>query len=364
MKIFISWSKHNSMLFAIKTKELLEKLMPDSHVFMSQVDILGGEDVQLKIIENIRECDKLILCFTKENKKSPWLLFEAGFARGLGKTVIPILFDEDYAWHSWIDNPMNVARELKVTKKEFSTTLCQSLDIIQDDNTRGLLTKYIKEITEIKLVNIQVDTNCLDLVETIAERPKFAVKSPYFEKKTAFYLTGFETFDLYEIIIDAFMNTGKALWIYGRKNTKLVNGHFRYLFEYLQEKTSNHTLKGSDIDFRCLFLDPTSQEVKKAHIHQDSFKTELDMTIMRVKRAVSDNKNLQRCFKYYNNKRTEIIIRSDDSILYSKPLFDENGFPQHISNSKFQIFSVDSEKGKDCVSKFEEVWNHGRNLFT
>ena len=78
MKIFISWSKSKSMEFAIKTKELLEKVDPQIDAFVSEIDIYAGEDVQSKIIKQIESCDKLILCFTKENKKSPWLLFEAG----------------------------------------------------------------------------------------------------------------------------------------------------------------------------------------------------------------------------------------------------------------------------------------------
>ena len=114
MNIFISWSKTKSMEYAKRTKKLFEELDPSINAFVSEVDIVGGEDVQEKIIDKITDCDKLVLCFTKENKKSPWLLFEAGYARGLKKTVIPILFDNDPNWHSWIDNPMNIARELRV----------------------------------------------------------------------------------------------------------------------------------------------------------------------------------------------------------------------------------------------------------
>ena len=83
-------------------------MAPDINVFLSEDSIAAGEHVQEKIINQIVHCDKLLLCFTKENKKSPWLLYEAGFACGLNKTVIPILFDNDPNWHSWIDNPMNI----------------------------------------------------------------------------------------------------------------------------------------------------------------------------------------------------------------------------------------------------------------
>ena len=111
-KIFISWSKKRSEEFAKIVKSTIEKLDSDIDVFMSEEDIKAGEFVQEKIISNIENCDILILCFTTENKRSPWLLYEAGYASGLHKVVIPFLFDNDSMWHSWIDNPMNIAREI------------------------------------------------------------------------------------------------------------------------------------------------------------------------------------------------------------------------------------------------------------
>lgn len=48
-----------------------------------QANFQAGEFVQEKIISNIENCDILILCFTTENKRSPWLLYEAGYASGL-----------------------------------------------------------------------------------------------------------------------------------------------------------------------------------------------------------------------------------------------------------------------------------------
>lgn len=88
-KIFISWSKKRSEEFAKIVKSTIEKLDSDIDVFMSEEDIKAGEFVQEKIISNIENCDILILCFTTENKRSPWLLYEAGYASGLHKVVIP-----------------------------------------------------------------------------------------------------------------------------------------------------------------------------------------------------------------------------------------------------------------------------------
>ena len=89
--IFISWSKSKSRDFAIEIKNLLESLNPQLNVFMSEENISAGERVQEKIINKIIECDQILLCFTRENKKSPWLLYEAGFASGLNKVVILIM---------------------------------------------------------------------------------------------------------------------------------------------------------------------------------------------------------------------------------------------------------------------------------
>ena len=156
MNVFISWSKTKSMQFAIQTKELLEYIDPSINAFVSEIDINGGEDVQEKIINRINACDKLILCFTKENKKAPWLLFEAGYARGLSKVVIPILFDNDPNWHSWIDNPMNVARDLKFNDRNFQTAFL----IVSIFKKQKLIKKNFKYIRKI-LLKLQ---NLLDML--------------------------------------------------------------------------------------------------------------------------------------------------------------------------------------------------------
>lgn len=361
MNVFISWSKAKSMQYALKTKALLESLDPSISAFVSEVDIHGGEDVQEKIIQKIIECDKLVLCFTKENKKSPWLLFEAGYARGLRKTVIPMLFDDDPNWHSWVDNPMNVAREINFNHKNFPDVFFDCFGIIGSEKAQQKLQRYRKAILEIKDKFRQVDIQCEDFVDKLTHNEAFVVENPFYRGRTAFFLSGFESFDLYKTIIDSFMYTGKYLWIYGRKNMKLFGGSFNSFFKYLEEKSSFDGMDG--IDFRCLFLDPDSPEVEKAHLQQDIFKPELTATILRAKTAVRDNTQLKKCFRLYSNKREEIIIRLDNCIIYARPNFDANGYPQLLTNSGFEVFSAKSEKGKECIKKYENVWDNAKNMF-
>lgn len=362
MKIFISWSKTKSMEFAIKTKELLERLSPHITAFVSQVDIYGGEDVQEKIIKKIIECDKLVLCFTKENKKSPWLLFEAGYARGLKKTVIPLLFDEDPNWHSWVDNPMNIAREIKFSNENFAEIFTNCFDVKCTKNNKQKIENYRSEIIEIKDRFREVDIQCEDFVEKLIHNDSFIVENPFFRDKTAYFLSGFESFELFKIIIDSFLYTGKHLWIYGRKNMKLLSGNFKEFFKYLEEKAFNGFLGMDGIDFRCLFLDPESEEVERAHINQDIFKAELNATILRAKDEIKINPQLKQCFKLYSNKREEIIIRLDNCIIYSRPNFDAHGRPELLTNTAFEVFSAKSIRGKECISKYERIWSKAKEI--
>jgi nucleoside 2-deoxyribosyltransferase len=362
MKVFISWSKPKSMKYAIKTKELLENINSQIEAFVSEVDINGGEDVQERIIRKIIECDKLVLCFTKENKKAPWLLFEAGYARGLKKTVIPLLFDYDPNWHSWVDNPMNIAREVCFNNTDFITSFINSFSINNTAITRKKINTYIQSINEINESFRVVDMECEDLVEKLTHNDAFVMENPFFRDKSAYFLSGFESYDLLKIVTTSFLYTGKYLWIYGRKNMKLFGGSFQGFFSYLKEKVASEHLEMDGIDFRCLFLDPTSKEVEKAHLQQNIFRPELEATIQRAKDVIGDNSQLKKCFRFYSNRRQEIIIRLDNSIICSRPSFDASGYPQLLTNTAFEVYGATSAKGKECIKKFENVWNNSKEM--
>lgn len=351
------------MEFAINLKKLLESLDSETNAFVSEMDILGGEEVQNKIIENINQCDKLVICFTKETKKSPWLLFEAGYARGRGKIVIPFLFDVDPNWHSWIDNPMNIAREIRFNSYNFVSDFIKSFGIKDTVRSRCQIEQFRIDILSIKEKNRVIDVECEDLIERLISNETFFMENPYYREKSAFFLTGFESFELYKIITDSFLYTGKYLWIYGRKNMKLFSGNFNNFFRYLDEKAFNNKLGMDGIDFRCLFLDPTSDEVKHAHKQQEIFIPELKASILRAKSVVGENAELKKCFRCYSNKREEIIIRLDNCILYSRPMFDANGMPQLLTNTGFEVFSIKTEKGMECINKYEKIWAHARPIF-
>ena len=341
---------------------MIEALVPSVSVFMSETDIKPGQIVQDTITKNIQLCDMLIVCFTRSNKRSPWLLYEAGYAKGKDKVVIPFLFYDDGEWHSWIDNPMNIAREIRYNSKKFKEDLCDALNISLTEEAETIIDRYIVDISSIREEHCPTDLECMDLVDAISNNQIFCQESPFFKNKTAYFSNGFETYDLLKIIIDTFLDTGKYLWIWGRKNAKLFSGSYQYFFDYLSSKSILNS-KMDGIDFRCLFLDPNSSETKTAHMHQDIFLSELQSSILRAKHVVGENKTLQKCFRKYSEKRNEIIIRIDNAIIYSVPRLNSDGTPYLITNSEFQVFSSNSKLGQHCINVFERTWEKSSNVF-
>ena len=358
MRIFISWSKAKSRDMAYILKELLQSFGLET--FVSEKDILAGEAVQSQINSRIQNCDLLVLCFTQDNKKSPWLLYEAGLACGMGKKVIPILFDHDQNWHSWVDNPMNFAREISIQSTDFQDVFLRAFSLTDNPFVRDALNVFLSKAEEVKDRYRQVDIQCEDFVEKLISKECFQVQSPIYKDKVAYFYTGFETLELWDIIVNSFMYSGKYLWIYGRKNMKLVL-HHKLLFQYLKEKADNYNMQG--IDFRCLFLDPRSEEVQHAHKDQDVFPSELISTIKRAKHMIGDNQKFQECFRKYSHKREEVIIRLDNCIIYSKPTTDENGYPPIMTNTMFEVFSTSSEKGKAVCQKYEQIWSNATPMY-
>ena len=98
-------------------------------------------------------------------------------------------------------------------KREIKHAFC-AIFIFQT-RSRELLSNFIKRIDEIREKYRKVDAQCEDFVDLLISNNTFRIESPIYRNKTAYFLTGFETFELWKAIIQSFMYTGKYLWIYG-----------------------------------------------------------------------------------------------------------------------------------------------------
>jgi len=76
-KIFISWSGQRAQFVASKLSEWLSKLL-GVHTWMSEHDILPGEQWRLKLSEELNSSNYSIICLTETNLVAPWLIYEAG----------------------------------------------------------------------------------------------------------------------------------------------------------------------------------------------------------------------------------------------------------------------------------------------
>jgi len=98
MKIFISWSGARSQALAEELREWLPLVLHYAEPWLSKSDIQAGERWSVEVAKELQETNFGIICVTKDNLNSPWILFEAG---ALAKSmedgrVTPLLLDLDF----------------------------------------------------------------------------------------------------------------------------------------------------------------------------------------------------------------------------------------------------------------------------
>ncbi len=98
MKIFISWSGQRSEVLAKALREWFPLVLHYVEPWLSQSDIQAGERWSVEIAKELESSNFGVICVTKENMNSPWILFEAG---ALAKSmqdgrVVPLLLDLDF----------------------------------------------------------------------------------------------------------------------------------------------------------------------------------------------------------------------------------------------------------------------------
>lgn len=98
MKVFISWSGERSEALAKALREWLPLVLHFVEPWLSQSDIQAGERWSLEVAKELETCNFGIICVTRDNLASPWILFEAGaLAKSMQEgRVVPLLLDLDF----------------------------------------------------------------------------------------------------------------------------------------------------------------------------------------------------------------------------------------------------------------------------
>lgn len=97
--------------------------------------------------------------------------------------VIPLLFDEDPNWHSWIDNPMNIAREININSISFEESFINCFNLCDSVYTRELLSNFIKRIDEIRENIVKLMLNAKILLIYLFQIIHLELKALYTEIK-------------------------------------------------------------------------------------------------------------------------------------------------------------------------------------
>ena len=126
MKIFISWSGSRSKSIAEKLQEFLKSCIHESEPFFSHEDIQKGAKWFETISVQLAQTNFGIICLTKENRASPWILFEAGaLAKNLQMAnVCPILFG---LGHNDIEGPLSQF-QLTAFRRDEMYKLCLTIN--------------------------------------------------------------------------------------------------------------------------------------------------------------------------------------------------------------------------------------------
>lgn len=98
MKIFISWSGERSQAIGKALHDWLPMVLQFIEPWLSQSDIDAGERWANQVGKELESCNFGIICITRENISSPWILFEAGaLAKSMQEgRVVPLLFDIEF----------------------------------------------------------------------------------------------------------------------------------------------------------------------------------------------------------------------------------------------------------------------------
>lgn len=122
MKLFISWSGELSKEIAEIFRQWIPGVIQAAKPYYSPDDITKGTRWNSEISKELDDSKVGIICLTKENLESPWIMFEAGaLSKNLEQSkVCPLLFGID---PSDIKGPLVQFQAAKFSKKEMKKVI-------------------------------------------------------------------------------------------------------------------------------------------------------------------------------------------------------------------------------------------------
>lgn len=154
MKAFISWSGDKSKALARSFHDWLPMVVQSLEPWLSDRDISPGAYWGSALAKRLAESELGLVCVTRDNIESPWLLFESG-ALSRGSLVVPILFDID---PSDLKGPLTQFQSVRVDRGDLQKLLDSLLKTHSpkmSDSQRGTLFDVTWPLIDRKLVAIR-----------------------------------------------------------------------------------------------------------------------------------------------------------------------------------------------------------------
>lgn len=173
MKVFLSWSGERSKKVALALRDWLPDVIHSIEPWMSEADIPAGAQWNVELSKQLKDINVQIICLTKENCNSPFILFEVG---AIAKTVdkepfqCPYLFDFTRTEFKLLPAPLSQFQAKEADEKgtkELVQALNNRLDNkLSDDRLERTFNKWWpnleKKLKEIP--KIQHDKNVGDVI--------------------------------------------------------------------------------------------------------------------------------------------------------------------------------------------------------
>lgn len=156
MKVFISWSGERSQTLAQALRDWLPMVLHYAEPWLSHSDIEAGERWANVVAKELETTKFGIICITRDNIASPWILFEAGaLAKSMQEgRVIPLLLDIEF---KDIAGPLAQFQAKKVEKSgvgDVVTSINQFSDTKLADSRLGLQFETLWPALEKKVADI------------------------------------------------------------------------------------------------------------------------------------------------------------------------------------------------------------------
>ncbi len=143
MKVFVSWSGTRSGALAQALRDWVPLVLHYVEPWLSDADLAPGERWGPALAKELETSNFGVVCITRENLTSPWILFEArSLAKSLdGSRVIPLLLDVEF---SEITGPLAQFQAKKVDRDGVLEVL-QSINALAKQPVAGTRVKELFE---------------------------------------------------------------------------------------------------------------------------------------------------------------------------------------------------------------------------